>query len=72
MIRDTFTVDNGGERAKPEFFETVPTKRENPCDTCPRVTMCDTQEVDCFAFRRWSNCGDYSDTQVQHLIRKFD
>ena len=72
MLRDTFTVDNGGERAKPEVFEVEATKRENPCDTCERAAKCATQEVDCFAFRRWSNCGDYSDKQIEHLIRKFE
>lgn len=72
MLIETFTVDNGGERFVSEALELEPTKRENPCDTCPRAAKCADQEVDCFAFRRWSNCGDFSDKQVGHLIRRFE
>lgn len=71
-IAETFTVDNGGERAKIEHYECEPTNRPNPCDTCDVAAKCATEGTDCFAFRRWTNTGDYSDKQVKHLIRKFE
>jgi hypothetical protein len=53
-------------------FSQYRTKRKNPCDTCPLANTCDLDETDCFAFRRWTNEGDYKDRQVGRLIREFD
>jgi hypothetical protein len=70
-ITETFVVDNAGERGKVENYVPEPTARENPCDTCSYSEKCAVNGTDCFAFRRWSNTGDYSDKQIKHLIRKF-
>jgi hypothetical protein len=53
-------------------FREYVNKRENPCDTCPLADKCDKDETDCFAFRRWSNEGDYRDRQVGRLVREFE
>lgn len=48
------------------------TKRPRPCDGCDRYMACAREKVDCFAFRRWVNDGDYRDRQVKHIIRPFE
>lgn len=46
------------------------TKRPLPCEKCNRTAVCAVEKTDCFAFRRWVNCGDYSDRQVAHIVRE--
>jgi len=70
---DSFVVDNAAMgRAKVWFYEQEQTKRPNPCDGCQFVKRCEKQEVDCFAFRRWSYNGDYNDRQINRLVRPFE
>lgn len=48
------------------------TKRPRPCDGCKLYNVCAKDKVDCFAFRRWVNDGDYRDRQVAHIIRPLE
>ena len=70
---ETFTVDNAAMgRAKVWEYKQEETVRENPCDTCKFVSRCTESGTDCFAFRRWTHSGNYSDHQINHLVRSFE
>lgn len=68
-----FTVDNGAMgRAKAWFYEQEETKRPNPCVGCKFAKRCETNGTDCFAFRRWTHDGNYTDRQIDRLTRPFE
>lgn len=39
-------------------------KRETPCGGCERAPVCMVEAVECAAFRKWCDKGDYDDKQV--------
>ena len=70
---DSFVVDNAAMgRAKVWEYKQEETVRENPCESCKFAARCDYNGTDCFAFRRWTHSGNYSDRQINHLVRTFD
>lgn len=70
---ETFVVDNAAMgRAQVWEYKQEETVRENPCDTCQFVSRCTVNGTDCFAFRRWTHSGNYSDRQIDRLTRPFE
>jgi len=70
---ETFTVDNAAMgRAQVWEYKQEETVRGNPCDTCKFVSRCVVNGTDCFAFRRWTHSGNYSDRQIDRLTRPFE
>ena len=40
-----------------------------PCDGCKLADKCTAEELECFAFRRWSGTGQYTEKQIGRHLR---
>lgn len=44
--------------------------RDVPCDGCPNARQCETDTIECKAFRNWCAAGDFEDADIGRLMRK--
>lgn len=58
------------ERMKVLKTNTPTSIRNIPCDTCKFKSVCEEYEVECSAFRYWSQHGNYDDNMIAKHVRK--
>ena len=52
-----------------EVIKSPKNVREAPCIGCSRAKACAAEQVDCAAFRNWTNRGDYRTQRVGLLLK---
>lgn len=60
---------NKSEYADEDIYLGPANRDPVPCDTCERAAICIAENVDCTAFRQWTDSGRVAEEKIGRILR---